>query len=309
LILITHPDFQGNPTLSGYARRAGLRSCGLSVADAAKASLGTVLRILLLWLIMMVPAFANDSRPTTIYFYNPEINLDRDLVLKSRFDAFLVEFGSYQFQPVSNKSTFEQLVLAERNAVFMMSSWHYQALSASADIAVKLVGMRNGSTIYRKILVSSLDREALVTQKGLTIASSGTHDYTLSIIRQIFARQPEAFFDRLNILVVPKDMDALMSVGFGMADAALGTQSSLDKLSILYKQQTGNLKPVGESGELTRLVTVVPREADQRSNELVEIIAQMKLTPEGKQQLLMLGLDDWQRVDGFITRQTRELHR
>ncbi len=245
-------------------------------------------------------AHASSKVSLTIYFYNPEINITRNAILKSAFDLYLKTQGTYRFQPVDNKETFEALIESEDSAVFMMSNWHYLKLIKTQLNQTSVLGLRgtkNGSDIYHKILVGT---ELNLNISTMSLASSGSEEYSRSILKDIYSL-PHNEPSELNILTVPKDIDALMAVGFGLADAALTTKSSLAKLSTLYKNQYQQLHILGESQPLKRLAVVFKQVAPQEYQKIRSILKQMTQNKKGRRGLNMLGLDDWQLVNEQLT--------
>jgi len=246
--------------------------------------------------------YATATENTTIYFYNPEISITRNAVLKNTFDLYLETQGAYQFQPVDNKETFEALIKNKNNAIFMMSNWHYLQLKKTPLLQTStlvLRGTKNGQDTYHKILVGKQPKLDLQT---MSLATSGNEEYSRSVLSDIYSKQSIDQFSSLNVLEVPKDIDALMAVGFGLADAALTTKSSLDKLSTLYNQQNQTLHILGESNALKRLAVVFKEIPQLEHHQIQSTLKQMIKSKKGKRGLNMLGLDDWRLVDEQLTK-------
>ena len=252
-------------------------------------------------------AFSQTQTPLTIYFYKPEINTARNSVLKSTFDLYLSEHGAYQFQPVDNREVFETLFKGEEEAVFMMSSRHYQQLlqQHQGHISIEgarvgLLGVKGGSDTYRKILVSKTEQ---VDFTSMNLATSATRESSVSLLESEFTGLDIQDTSALNVLVVPKDIDALMAVGFGLADMALTTKSSLEKLSNLYRNQNQALYVLAESKPLKRLAVVFRQGSTEAYKKALTIIKQMPQNEQGRRGLNMLGLDDWRLIDESIARE------
>jgi len=261
-----------------------------------------LLEALLLFSITGGVTHATTNETTIIYFYNPEINITRNALLKNTFDLYLEAQGDYQFQPVDNKATFETLIKDKNNAIFMMSNWHYLQLKKTSLLntaTLALRGTKDGKDTYHKILVGKQHKLDLQT---MSLATSGNEEYSRSILSDIYSQQSIDKFSSLNVLAVPKDIDALMAVGFGLADAALSTKSSLDKLFILYKQQNQPLHILGESKALKRLAVVFKQIPLAKHRQIQSILQRMATDKKGKQGLNMLGLDDWRLVDERLTK-------
>jgi len=109
-----------------------------------------------------------------------------------------------------------------------------------------------------------------------------------------------------KILVVPKDIDALMAVSFGMAKAALTTEGSLDKLQKINPKKRDQLRQLASSeGALLPVVAVSEGSGAQVQN-LLAVIAAMGDQPEGVKCLKMIGLDGLRKLDESQKRNLRE---
>ncbi|MCP5205570.1 MAG: PhnD/SsuA/transferrin family substrate-binding protein [Hahellaceae bacterium] len=245
---------------------------------------------------LLGPGVVLAEEKLTIYFYNPETSINRNVVLKNTLDAYLHSQGDYQFQPVDNADVFEQLVVNDRSALFVMSSWQFEQLTTRASIVPVLRGRKEGRDTYRKLLVRDSQSKSALRLAGMTIATSGSESYSRSILRTMFPEDSAANVAKVNILVVPKDIDALMAVGFGLADAAMATELSLEKLSMLYRSQHQKLEIVGQSQPLKRLLVVSPQNPTLRLSQALQAVEVMPESEKGRTGLSMLGLDGWQRV-------------
>jgi len=248
---------------------------------------------------------AYGNEPLTIYFYNPEINITRNALLKNTFDLYLEALGDYQFQPVDDKATFEALIKNEANAIFMMSNWHYLQVKntqTNSLFNLALRGIKGGSDSFHKILVG---KDPQFDLNAMSLATSGNREYSLAILNNIaltssVKKLSKNLFSNLNLLTVPKDIDALMAVGFDLADAALTTKSSLVKLSTIYKNQRQALHILGESQALKRLAVAFKQSTSPKVRALLSEIIQMENNKQGRRGLNMLGLDSWQLVNESI---------
>ncbi|MFC3152052.1 PhnD/SsuA/transferrin family substrate-binding protein [Litoribrevibacter euphylliae] len=252
-------------------------------------------------LITSVPTFA--EKLTSIYFYNPEINVSRNSTLKQKLDNFLAQQGSYQFQPVTDRKIFSQLIETQPQAVFIMSSWFYQTLTNKSDLTARLVGVKNNTPFFKKLLVIHQDHNQS-NAANLIIASTGAPSYSSSVLQNILKTSSSASPDILKssqILHVPKDLDALLSVGFGMAQAALSTEDSLNQLKRFYSNQHQKLKILGSSTPLMRALVVTPREASEQVDQLIEKLEHMEQHQAGKISLSLIGLDRWMQFKDAVS--------
>ena len=246
---------------------------------------------------------------TKIYFYNPEINTDRNLVLKSAWDSYLNEMGRYELQPVDNGESFTKLIQQEQDTAFIMAEWLFSSLSSVPELDKQkleliFVGMKNGLDTYRKILVSNKNALDL---ENVTIASSGSKDRTLKILSSIYPEFSSDKLESLKILLVPKDVDALMAVGYGLAEMALTTEVSLSKIADLNESLHKDMLVLRKSEPFKRSVLIFKSDNLALKTSLVKALNNMGQNRNGKQAMSLLGLDEWKIVDKTMAQLPEDL--
>ena len=133
--------------------------------------------------------------------------------------------------------------------------------------------------------------------KGKIVASSGNEDYTKKILIQMQGEEKRNVVNSMKILTVPKDIDALIAVGYGMADSALTTEGSLVKLAAINPKQYGFLRPLAKSEKILLPIVAAPKQPDENIKLLLTIIEKMETVLDGKKKLKMLGVDGWKKVE------------
>jgi hypothetical protein len=256
----------------------------------------------MLALACTVPAVT--ATPLTVFFYNPETSVDNFAALKAGFDTFLSRQGNYSFQPFSDRATFEKTLQDKPAGVYMVSSWHYALLNEKIPLNPVLVGMARGEVAQRKALTSRQGVE-LAALREATVAGSGTEDYLRTLLGKMLA--DASLVSGLRLLTVPKDIDALMAVGFGMAQAAISSEASLNKLALVNARQHSQLRTLASSDKNLLLIAAIPRQARADNVPLIRIIESMNQQPEGETNLKMLGLDGWKRVETLEPALSRSL--
>jgi len=232
----------------------------------------------------------------TLYFYNSETNINNYVSLKITFDTYLSKFGAFRFQPFSDKDIFEKTLLEKQDGGFLLSSWHYRILRQKVPITPVLVGVSHGKSTQRKILSAKKQISEVGLLKGGKIASAANEAYTRTILSQILGEKSAEILAQVKLILVPKDIDALMAVGFGMADAALTTEDSLENLSRINQKQYSMLTRLGASEKQFLTLAVVPKKTARNAVALLEILEGMSKAPEGESRLRMLGLDGWRKL-------------
>ncbi len=260
--------------------------------------LKTIRFIIFFCVLFALTTRASSTAPShqTVFFYNPEVNINNFASLKIDIDTYLSGFGNYRFQPFSDMETFETFVTSSKKGVMLVSSWHYSMLKSRLPLVPLLVGVSKGVSTYRKVLVVKKSVKDLSQLKNIKLASSGNEEYTQSALEKMVGAKHPDIVKSLKILVVPKDIDALMAVGFGMSQAALTSEKSLKKLSMLNPNLYKSLKTISVSEEFLLPVLAVFNGFSDEERKLVEIVEAMGKSEKGGRDLKMLGLDGWKRL-------------
>ncbi len=241
--------------------------------------------------------FGGAAASPKVYFYNPESNINNFSSLKAEFDSYLADFGKYEFQPFSNRENFEQFITQDQAALFLLSSWHFQDLRSKYQMKPVLVGSAGGKTTQRRVIVALKPQKNIVALRGQTIASAGHKDFTQSMLNQILGRDGHKdIADSMRIISVPKDIDALMAVGLGMAFAGITSESALEQLRTVNPKQYDLLLTLGKSDELPRVIVAV-KESNPDTLVLVKAFEQMSSARKGEYAMQMIGLDGWRRYE------------
>ncbi len=245
-----------------------------------------------LWfLLWVIPLWAQQPVEKTVYFYSSETNINNFSLLKSEFDTWLQAHGGFRFQPFSEKGQFELQLHANPTGVFLVSSRHFRDLRRDLDLEPVLVGSFRGRSTYKKILITRKEVTEFPPKKRLIIASAGSEEYARTLLKQMAGDRLTP--DDFRILTVPKDIDALMSVGFGMADAALATERSLEKLADLNPTLYRGTVKQAESEEVMLPIVAVKAGRVSETRALIQQFEVMSDQAEGRRKLKLLGLDGW----------------
>ncbi len=239
-----------------------------------------------------------------IFFYNPETNINNFSLLKRSFDSYLSKHGEYYFQPFRNRSTFEKHALSDDKSIVIMSSWHYNVLPE--EIKNKyipyMVSTHNGSYTYKKVLVTNINSPSLDKLKGSRLATSSSIEYTQELLSSILGKKSTELVGSINILKVPKDIDALMSVSFGLASVSLTSERNLSNYNKINPNHSRNLNVIKTSNDLLRPLVIVPRNKVDETTNLVSVLNSMVKEESGKTYLKMIGVDSWVKVNKKIQR-------
>lgn len=236
------------------------------------------------------------QQPLTIFFYSAESNVNNFSSLKAEFDRYLATQGAFRFQPFSDRATFEQTIRGEREGIFVLSSWHFQNLSVRMPMEPLLVGVSKNQSARRRILSARLSVTSLDQLRNAKVASAVSDDYTQTLLRQMMPGAARGGDPGAKVLVVPKDIDALMAVGFGIADAAVTTEDGLAQLSQVNPKLAGAIHTLATSERVLLPIVAVPRGAGEAMRQLIGIVETMGRNAEGAKRLNMIGFDALKRL-------------
>lgn len=256
--------------------------------------------------LALITSIVTAATTETVFFYNPESSVDNFAALKAEFDDYLSAQGAYSFQPFSERGAFETMLADKAQGVYLLSSWHYTQLNAKTPLEARLVGVAKGELQQRKIL-SSKDLGSVSALPGATIAGAGSEDYLRSQLQQMLGAEYAVLLPKIKLLSVPKDLDALMAVGFGVATAAISSESSLAKLAVINPKQHAQLKTLASGEKSFFLIAAVAKPQQGAEMPLLKVIETMQQQPAGGKNLKMLGLDGWKRIDTLDASLTKQL--
>jgi hypothetical protein len=234
-------------------------------------------------------AFATGDK-IIIYFYSSETSINNFKSLKMEFDRYLSRFGQYELQPFSDRESFDEHIKDKEQCVLLLSSWHYAKIYKDNALIAALAGTRNGEKYQKRILVAK--DESVKTGR---IASASSIQHTSSYLKKML--KGNYAVDTTQILTVPKDIDALMSVGFGISALALTTRNALNELQAVNPTLCQRMKVLGEGDASLLLIVAVPERFINGSQGIIAALKNMPTDPEGRENLRMLGLDGWQSID------------
>lgn len=233
------------------------------------------LKYLILILLLLSSVFAEEKK---VYFYTTETNINDFKSLQISFDQYLQHFDDYNFQAFNNKEVFEEY-LKDENIVVILSSWHYKQIAKRYNLQAKLVALKEESITDTKVLVGKRGSSYVGT-----LTTPFSHEYVTTHINKI------TLDSSLHILNVPKEIDALMSVGFGMSQFALVSKESFELLKKTNNFLASQMEIFSESTPTLRIL-VASKIQKHNNKECIEIFTTMDSKDEGKKVLSMLGVD------------------
>lgn len=250
------------------------------------------------------PALCVAPEKIFIYFYSSEANINNFNSLKREFDKYLAGYGPYEFQAFKKRETFDEHIKDKENCLLLLSSWHFKIISKDHYLTFALTGLRDGSKFQELILVAKNTVSSIDDLVGATITSGSSREYTKNVVDEMFEKKGKKA--KVKFLVVDKDMDALMSVGFGSSMAALTTRNTFNELKNINPPMYQRMKILAEGRKSLSLIVAVPKGFEEHAAEPINVIRSMPMNQDGRVNMGMLGLDGWQEPDPS-DRQTLEV--
>ncbi len=233
------------------------------------------MRILYLLALLFCLLFAENIK---IYLYIPAMNTSDFKSLKINFDTYLHQYGDYELQPFNDRDIFEYY-LRSNSAVVIISSWHYNEIATTYHLHAHLVGRKNGSITDQMVLVGPRNS---IFQGVVTSAFNPL--YTQNLLQNIPQHK------KFSVLQVPKEIDALMSVGFGMSAFALVSKESFSLFQTLNPALAKDLNIHNELQSQYRMF-LASNSMDESTQNIIEIFKTMDQSQEGEAILNIIGMD------------------
>ena len=224
------------------------------------------------------------AEPHKVYYYTTDKNIDNFKTLKVHFDRYLAGYGEYEFQAFSDKAMFEYF-LKDRDTIVMLSSLHYKQISKKHKLNAICVAQNKKSITDTNVIIG---KKSAALQGTLSTAFS--KKYTKKLLQKTFG------LNHLTLLKVPKDIDALMSVGYGMSQFASVSKESFKLLQKSNSTLTKDMRIYSESDPNYRMLVAVNKENSKDEN-FIRIFTNMNKSKNGKSILKLLGIDNIVKLD------------
>ncbi len=254
----------------------------------------------LLAVILVYPlkfAFPSQSEITTLYFYIPETNINNLAILKDQFESYLVKHGNYSFRPFSNQATFERFVKEDKKAVILVSSWYYGKLNERHEVNPVLVGVSGKSSKQKYYLCKKAELSGSSFSGGEKFASASGIDFTREVLQQIVPLKYHKNVALARILLVPKDIDALMAIEFGILNCALTTESGLNQFAHTSPKEYKSLIKLPSQKEWLLPLVAAFEPENISVMALIMLLEKISGDPDGIRSLNMINLDTFKRLN------------
>ena len=249
------------------------------------------MKIISIVLFLCVTLFADSHK---IYYYTTDKNIENFKTLKVQFDRYLTQYGEYEFQAFADKKMFETF-LKEKDTIVMLSSLHYRLIAKKHDLNAVFVAQNKKSITDRNVIIGKEN-----TPLYGTVTTAFSERYTNKLLRNTFG------LHQLRLLKVPKEIDALMSVGYGMSQFASVSKGSFKLLQKTNSSLTKDMRIYSESDPNYRMLVAVNKESIE-DQDFIRIFTNMNKSKNGQSILKILGIDNIVKLNKTHRRELRSI--
>lgn len=242
---------------------------------------------------------ANDPLPKEFYYYNPDAPQSNLGLLKKEFEAFLADNNfQYTFQPFTHFADFHRLSSEKRPAFILVPEWYYRKYGESLGLRPLLVPVRDGIASYEKVLLIGPDPATAINDYEIISFAMTTMgpDGEASVVSKLVTEQLVSL-QQLNIINVPKDLDAILALVLGQVKMALVAQDNLRIISDVNPRITQKVKKLEKSITIPMPVLCYLEGRVDASDvqRLLETFKKMAAEQPRNTIMEMLHIDDWQK--------------
>jgi hypothetical protein len=242
---------------------------------------------------------SNSTFSKEFYYFNPDSpqsNLDH---LKQEFETYFSDNNfPFTFQPFTHFVDFHRLNNERRPSFIFVPDWYFRKYGKDLGLRPLLVPVRNGSTSYKKILLVSQSTSAAANDYDIisfAMTTMGPNGETAAI-KKLIAEELISM-QQLNIINVPKDLDAILALVLGQVKMALVAQDNLQVISDVNPRITQTIKKLDRSITVSMPVLCYLEGRVESSDVKKVVEAFKKMTAEQPRNKIMemLQIDDWQK--------------
>jgi ABC-type amino acid transport substrate-binding protein len=247
------------------------------------------------------------ARADTLVYYDPDANYQAIVAITSLYNAFFRTARiDLTFQPVQTRAAFEKLVGKESASFAIVSSEYLLKVSSPVKLTPLLVPSSAGDTSYRKLLVDRGSGDGRPDWSGKRIATTvvGANPLAARLAVLELLRRAGIRSSDVSVIMVSKDIDALMAISYGTVDAAVVSPGSLAVHRRIQPKAAAALRTVFQTDPILRspLCIVANRASSARRDRVVEALRRMGKDKIGREAILSMGFDQWVPFDTGMLR-------
>jgi hypothetical protein len=245
---------------------------------------------------LLVPATAR-AQASEFFFFSPDFgpgNLSG--LTEAAEDYFKDASTKVGFQPFARIEDFEREFAVRQPAFVVVPERVVLARCLRTQLRPLAFPVRGDRNFGRRSLMARAGVDSVTAlTNGSVAASLPAGDET---IRSAAISQLKHDVPGIRIIPVPKDVDALLAVGFGQVDAAFVSDAQFDQLAKINPRLTDTLNELGYNEEIPfPMVYATEFASEQNIDNLRALMQTVNDTESGKRLSALLGYDGWNLVD------------
>lgn len=193
-------------------------------------------KIKILFILLSVSIFASTFLLAKLnfrfYYFNPDSVQSNFSSLKQGIDTFFQQHAiDSSFQAFSQKVDFDHMVKADKPALVFVPSWYYRLYGEKLNLQPILSSLNHGKPEYTKILLIRKDDQYTLSDiAAKTVAMTTMGPDTEKTFGNMYGQLHGVNLSKSNIIITPKDGDALYALVLGQVDAALVGRDTLETM-------------------------------------------------------------------------------
>lgn len=234
------------------------------------------------------------------FYYNPD-SLQSNLAhLKSELDQLFARAGyPINFQPFAHHIDFNKKTYEKKPAFLLVPVWYLKKHGSRLNLHPILKPVHNNSDHYQKTLmvtkssgITNLD----IQHRSLAMTTMGPNGE--AILNQVLFSRYGIDANRMSIVTVPKDSDALFALTLGQVDMALVTKQNIDQLKKINPNIVKSLKAIDTSSPipLPLLCYMRGRVTQQELQNFKRIFLNLGKQKSDLKAMEMLQIDEWKTI-------------
>ena len=240
---------------------------------------------------------SSETRAAEFLFYEPELAADNLGQITTSMTAFMREAGvDVDFQAFARFEDFRREIARRQPAFVAGPSWALPEICEHTELGRIAEPTISNTAFAEKTLVTYRTSDEVTPVDKATIKTIAAIVPSGTSVRELYPKLAAFLRSRpaVKLVTVPKDLDAVLAMAFGHADAAFISHRRLEQLKATRPNVARGLVPIGLTEKVTLPAVYATEFAEPNdSNELAIAFSKMRSRQIGPDLLAMLGYDDW----------------
>jgi len=202
---------------------------------------------------------------------------------------------AFSFQPFSRLEDFDKQLRAERPSLLYVPYWYLERYGKEIGLRPLLQSIRLDKSTYQKQLITNIRSNKKIKElENGSLAMTTMGPESRSMLNTLIFSEHKMDVDKLSIVEVPKDADAVFAVALGQVDSALVSETNLQRLKQRNPRLTASVRIIADSKPIT-LPVLCYLEGAFSEEELEALRKQLQdsTTQKGKSIYKILNIDTW----------------